>query len=124
MYFFRIFVQFTINTYRNTNIIIDYLYCYYNWWQLSSENPYGYSMCCLRTYCVFFSLFYLYTESVYFILFCSMSNKILPYHTILYHVCKCYVCFCFFNYWTSSLSIKYLNKHVFANNINYEIIVK
>ena len=70
-------------TYRNTIIIIiiDYLYCYYNWWQLASENPYGYSMCCLRTYCVSFSsIFYLYTESVYFILLCNMSNKILPYH--------------------------------------------
>ena len=72
-------------TYRNTIIIviIDYLYCYYNWWQLASENPYGYSMCCLRTYCVSFSsIFYLYTESVYFILLCNMSNKILPHHTI------------------------------------------
>ena len=76
-------------TYRNTIIIIiiDYLYCYYNSWQFASENPYGYSMCCLRTYCASFSsIFYLYTESVYFILLCNMSNKILPYHTIPYVV--------------------------------------
>ena len=30
----------------------------------------------------FFSMFYLYTESVYFILLYNMSNKILPYNTI------------------------------------------
>ena len=29
----------------------------------------------------FFSAFYLYTESVYFILLCNMSNKILLYYT-------------------------------------------
>ena len=40
--------------YRNTIIIIYYLNCYYNWWELASETPYWYSMCCLRTFCVFF----------------------------------------------------------------------
>ena len=30
----------------------------------------------------FFSIFYLYTEPVYFILLCNMSNKILSYHTM------------------------------------------
>ena len=28
-------------------------------------------------------VFYLYTESVYFILLCIMSNKVLPYHWVL-----------------------------------------
>ena len=85
LYFFRIFVQFTINqliTYRNTIIIIEYLYCYYNWWQLASENSMG-TLCVVSGHIVFFfSIFYLYTctESVYFILLCNMSNKILPYY--------------------------------------------
>ena len=69
-----------LHTYRNTIIIIDYLNCYYNWWQLAWENPYGYSMCCLRTYCVFslFSIFILSQCTLY----CNAICQIKYYHTV------------------------------------------
>ena len=67
--------------YRNTIIIIYYLYCYYNWWQLTSDNSYGYSMCCLRTFCVFFLyIFVLSQYTLYCYALCQIKYCHIPYH--------------------------------------------
>ena len=57
----------------NTIILIYHSYYLYNWWQLASENFYGYSMCGLRTICVYISR-YPYTESV-----CVLKDIVMYY---------------------------------------------
>ena len=57
---------------------------------VSARQYYRISMCCLRTFCIL--LLYIFMLSQYFsIILCTMSNKILPYHTI-YEIGKWLIC--------------------------------
>ena len=65
--------------YINIIIITYCLNCYSNWWQLASENPHGYSMCCLRTFCVFFQYIFILSQCT---LYCYALCQIKYYHTM------------------------------------------
>ena len=55
---------------------------HYNLWQLVSDNPYWYSMWCLRTFCVF--SIYLHTSqcTLHYYALC-LINITIPYHTFI-----------------------------------------
>ena len=50
-------------------------------WQLASENPIG-TLCVVSGHFVFFFYIFLCLVNMFSIILCTMSNKILPYHTI------------------------------------------
>ena len=65
----------------------------------------------------FFSIFYLYTESVYFILLCNISNKTLPYHT---SACtnNLYIYIYIISSITKLCAVKYVS--LFVQNLDYK----
>ena len=72
-------LQLTIH--RIYYFIIYCLYSYHNRWQLASENPIG-TLCVVSGHFVFFFYIFLCLVNMFSIILCTMSNKILPYHTI------------------------------------------
>ena len=64
-----------------TNFIIYCLYSYHNRWQLASENLIG-TLCVVSGHFVFSFYIFLCLGNMFSIILCTMSNKILPYHTI------------------------------------------
>ena len=74
-------------TYRNTIIIVGYLYCYCNWWQLASENPYRYStnVCVVSGHIVFISRFSIFILSQC-TLYCYAICQIKYYHTTYIYI--------------------------------------
>ena len=66
-----------------TIFIIYCLYSYHNRWQLASENLIG-TLCVVSGHFVFSFYIFLCLGNMFSIILCTMSNKILPYHTIVY----------------------------------------
>ena len=64
-----------------TIFIIYCLYSYHNRWQLASENLIG-TLCVVSGHFVFSFYIFLCLVNMFSIILCTMSNKILAYHTI------------------------------------------
>ena len=63
-----------------TIFIIYSLYSYHNRWQLASENLIG-TLCVVSGHFVFSFYIFLCLGNMFSIILCTMSNKILPYHS-------------------------------------------
>ena len=72
-----------------TIFIIYCLYSYHNRWQLASENLIG-TLCVVSGHFVFSFYIFLCLGNMFSIILCTMSNKILPYHTIPCSTVSCH----------------------------------